>query len=81
MTLILICRRIRESRHELRKFMRDVKRGNPAARVAMQYDKLYVDNKCFIWNDVQGRVTEHMAVSRGWNDDLLICREYSGRGG
>ena len=61
--------------------MRDVKRGNPAARVAMQYDKLYVDNKCFIWNDVQGRVTEHMAVSGGCHDDLLICREHSGRGG
>merc|ERR1711892_432873 len=57
-------RRVRESRNELRKFMRDVKRGNPAARVVMQYDKLYVDNKCYIWNDVQGRVTEHMAGDR-----------------
>ena len=61
--------------------MRDVKRGNPAARVVMQYDKLFVDNKCFIWNDVQGRVTEHLAVSKGCDDDLLTCLEYSGRGG
>ena len=50
--------------------MRDVKRGNPAARVAMQYDKLYVDNKCFIWNDVQGRVTEHGAVSNKYEYDI-----------
>jgi len=46
-------RRVRECRQELRKFMRDVKRGNPTAAITLQYDKLYVDNKCYVWNDLQ----------------------------
>ena len=29
------------------------------AQVMLQYDKLYVDGKCYAWNDVQGRVTEN----------------------
>ena len=64
-------------RQELRKFMREVKRGNPTAAITLQvsyisfwyihcsiylitcvfqYDKLYVDNKCYVWNDLQVKV-------------------------
>ena len=49
-------RRVRECRAELRKFMREVKKGNPAASVCLQYDKLYVDGKCFVWNDHRAKV-------------------------
>jgi len=57
-----LSRRIRQCRAELRKFMRDVKKGNPAATVHLQYDKLYVDGKCFVWNDHRGKVTELSAL-------------------
>ena len=34
-----VCRKVRESRVELRKFMREVKRHSPAAVLSLQYDK------------------------------------------
>ena len=34
-------RRVREARTELRKFMREVKKSNPAASCHVQYDKLF----------------------------------------
>ena len=43
--------------------MRDVKRQNPAANVVLQYDKLFVNHRCYIWNDIQGQVIEHTPVS------------------
>ena len=52
-------KKTRESRAELRKYMRSVKRNNPSANFILQYDKLYIDNKVFIWNDIQGKVIEH----------------------
>ena len=35
------------------------------AQVHLQYDKLYVDGKCFVWNDHRGKVTNH-------DDDLTM---------
>ena len=32
---------VRESRQELRRFMREARRGNPACVVSMQHDTLY----------------------------------------
>ena len=61
--IYIFFRRVRESRNELRKFMRDVKRQNPAANVVLQYDKLFVNHRCYIWNDIQGQVIEHTPVS------------------
>ena len=40
-----LSRRVRESRGELRKFMRQVKKQNPAANVVLQYDKLFVNHR------------------------------------
>ena len=51
-----LSRRTRESRAELRKYMRKIKRSDPAAATFIQHDKLYVNNKIFVWNDLQGRV-------------------------
>ena len=53
-------RRVRESRTELRKFMREVKKQNPAANVTLQYDKLFVNHRCYVWSDMQGQVVEHI---------------------
>ena len=79
-TSLYVSRRVRESRNELRKFMREMKRGNPACTVMLQYDKLYVDNKCYIYNDVEGRVTEHTAVSTKHNSGPY-CLKYGYSGG
>ena len=35
------------------------------AQVHLQYDKLYVDGKCFVWNDHRGKVPSH-------GDDLTM---------
>ena len=55
-------RRVRESRQELRRFMREVRRANPASVCSLQYDTLYVDKKCYKYNPVEGRVLEHTAA-------------------
>ena len=65
---VFISRRVRESRTELRKFMRDVKKQNPAANILLQYDKLFVNHRCYVWSDFQGKVVEHTPVNRN------ICR-------
>jgi len=53
-----LSKRIRESRAELRKYMRKVKRADPNAACHIQHDKLYVNNRIFVWNDLQGKVVE-----------------------
>ena len=52
-----LSKRTRESRAELRKYMRKVKKLNPDATCFMQYDKLYINNKIYVFNDLQGRVS------------------------
>ena len=44
--------------------MREVKRGNPSVVTNLQYDKLYVNHRCFVWSDVQGRVVPYTPVTR-----------------
>ena len=51
-------RRVREARTELRKFMRDLKKSNPAATCHVQYDKLFVNHRCYVWSESQARVVE-----------------------
>jgi hypothetical protein len=40
-----LSKRTRESRQELRKFMRTVKKTNPERRFFLEYDRLFVDQK------------------------------------
>ena len=56
-------RRVREGRAELRKFLRDVKRQNPAANTVLQYDKLFVNHRCYVFSDIQGKVVEYSPVA------------------
>ena len=53
-------KKTRDSRAELRRFIRAVKRNNPGANCVLHYDKLYVDSKVFVYNDVQGKVIEQV---------------------
>ena len=52
-----LSKRTRESRLELRKYMRKIKKINPDATCFMQFDKLYVNNKIYVFNDLQGKVS------------------------
>ena len=47
---------MRGSHKELRKFMRDVKRVNPTTACNLQYDKLWVGNRCYRFDMEEGRV-------------------------
>ena len=38
-----------------------MKRNNPAATCFLQYDKLFIDHKVYVWNDVQGKVMEQVS--------------------
>ncbi len=49
-------RKVREHRNELIKFMKEVKTRDPARRMVLRYDKLYVGNDIFFFNDRTGRV-------------------------
>ena len=41
---------------ELRNFLRDLKTKNPEVRYHLAYDKLYVEDKCFVWSESLGKV-------------------------
>ncbi len=49
-------RKVREHRNELIKFMKEVKNRDPSRRMTLRYDKLYVGNDVFFFNDRTGRV-------------------------
>ena len=51
-------RKTREARQELRKFLRLVKKTNPERRCFLQYDKLYIDGKLFLYSEVTGQVEQ-----------------------
>ena len=72
-----LSKRTRESRQELRKFMRHVKRINPEKRCFLQYDKLYVDGKLFIYNEATGSVEQAKnQIERGKSEDDLHPHRY-----
>ena len=53
-----LSKKTREARQELRKFMRHVKKTNPEKRCHLQYDKLFIDGKIFLYNEALGQVEE-----------------------
>ena len=63
----LYSRRVREARTELRKFMRELKRTNPAATCHLQYDKLFVNHRWAChesWQCHEPRITGAMCGAR-----------------
>ena len=49
-------KKTREARKELRKFMVRVRKTNPEKRCFIQYDKLFVDGRVFIYSQEEGSV-------------------------
>ena len=46
-----ICMRTKESKIQLRRFMKTVKMNNPKADCTLHYDLLYVDNSIYAWDE------------------------------
>ena len=59
---------VREHRNELFKFMKEVRSRDPARRMTLRYDKLYIGNDIFFVNDRTRRVERlHQNVDAGTN--------------
>ena len=56
-------RTVREQWGELHKFMSRVKAKYPTSQCFLKQDKLYVDNRMFVWNLDEGRVSEQAIIS------------------
>ena len=62
-------RKVREHRNELIKFMKEVKSRDPTRRMTLRYDKLYIGNDVFFFNDRTGRVERlHTPLEVGSNN-------------
>ncbi|XP_023322484.1 uncharacterized protein LOC111696926 [Eurytemora carolleeae] len=59
-----LSKRTRESRQELRRFMRQIKKKAPERVCRLEYDKLYLDHKIYVWNDIRGQVVEISEVEK-----------------
>ncbi len=53
MTIILLLCELQE----LRRFLRKIKRANPERSCFLEYDKLYVDHKVYVYSEALGQVT------------------------
>ena len=53
--------------------MREVKKNTPSSVCNLQYDKLYVNHRCYVWSDIQGRVVLYTPVS---NDSSSLSECY-----
>ena len=51
-----ISKQTKDKRTELRNFMRDLKKKDPSIKYYLAYDKLYVDDKCYVWSDIENQV-------------------------
>ena len=49
-------RKTREARQELRKFMVKVRKSNPEKRCFIQYDKLFIGGRIYMYSQEEGRV-------------------------
>ena len=49
-------RKIRTCRQELMKFCREIHKRFPDKRCDIKYDRLFVDNDVYVWNEKSGRI-------------------------
>ena len=53
-----VSKKVREAQKELKKFLRVVKRNSPDKYCFLQYDKLYIDGKIFVYDEEKEEVVE-----------------------
>ena len=51
-----ISKKTREARQELRRFMINIKRHSPEKKAFIEYDKLYVNGRVFVYSQEEGKV-------------------------
>ena len=62
--------------------MFQIKKANPERVCFLEYDKLYVENKIYIWNEALGQVIEQAEAERyGYNHDMNFSRPGTQMGG
>ena len=52
-------------------YFRSLRNAEPTARFFLQYDRLYVENEVFLYNEVEHKV-ERMLMSRGQDTSSLV---------
>jgi len=57
-----LSRKTRENRHELSKYMRFVKRKAPHKKCVIRYDKLYIDNQPYAFDEIEGKVVRYIPL-------------------
>merc|ERR1712079_20811 len=77
---------VREVRANLTKFMRAWKKQNPDSYCHLQFDKLYIDNRLYVWDKESGEVRiscscfwAQCRTSWCWKKFALSCRWLSKR--
>ena len=55
---VYLSRSTRDTRRELERFMREVKRNNPGAAVRLDYDRVEVGDRSYVFSHEEGRVVE-----------------------
>ena len=70
-----LSKRTRETRQELRKYVRHVKRINPEKRCSLQNDKLYIDGKVFVLNECSGSVEQQRNVLERRQSEDAACSQ------
>ena len=58
-------KKIREARQELKKYLRIVKRHSPDKYCFLQYDKLFIEGKVFMFDEGAGKVIEQSLSNEG----------------
>ena len=58
-------RRIRASRQELLKFCREIHKRFPDKRCDIKYDRVFVDNDAYVWNEKTGRIERVGSANSG----------------
>lgn len=51
-----LSRKARENRHELSKYMREIRSKSPTKRCVLRYDKLYIDNTPYVFDEERNAV-------------------------
>ena len=73
-------RKVRKHREELIKFAISLRKMEPSARCSLQYDRLYVENEVYLYNEVEGRV-ERMLMRAGAEPGSCLVTPRPGGGG
>lgn len=55
-----LSRKMREHRSELTKYMRQIRTRSPHKKCTIRYDKLYIDNTPYVWDEVQAAVVRYV---------------------